>query len=67
MSYTFVAIERNTKLVLNFALGKRDRLTTSVFIEGLRRATAPQDFQVTTAGFQPYINAIDDTLSDLTV
>jgi hypothetical protein len=25
--YTFVAIERNSKLVLNIAMGKRDQLT----------------------------------------
>jgi transposase-like protein/IS1 family transposase len=63
-AYTFVAIERKTKLVLNFALGRRDKATTDIFIEGLRAATSPQRFQITTDGFQPYINAIDDTLLD---
>ena len=63
-SYTFVAIERNTKLVLNFALGKRDQATTNVFIEGLRHATAHQRFQITTDGFAPYRRAISDTLGD---
>jgi transposase-like protein len=29
-AYTFVAIERNTKLVLNFALGRRDKATTDI-------------------------------------
>jgi lambda repressor-like predicted transcriptional regulator len=33
-AYTFVAIERNTKLVLNFALGRRNQATTDIFIEG---------------------------------
>ncbi|MGB6946771.1 MAG: hypothetical protein WBE37_30530 [Bryobacteraceae bacterium] len=28
-NYCFMAIERNTKLVLNFALGKRDQATTN--------------------------------------
>ena len=28
-AYTFVAIERDSKLVLNFALGRRDTATTS--------------------------------------
>ena len=37
--YTFVAIERHSKLVLNIAMGKRDQATTDVFIEGLRHAT----------------------------
>ncbi len=63
-AYCFVAIERNTKLVLNFALGRRDQATTDAFIEGLRAATAPQRFQISTDGFQPYISAITTTLSD---
>jgi IS1 family transposase len=63
-AYTFVAIERNTKLVLNFALGRRDQLTTDAFIDGLRQATAPQPFQIMTNGFGPYAPAIDAKLSD---
>jgi transposase-like protein/IS1 family transposase len=63
-AYTFVAIERNTKLVLNFALGRRDQITTDAFIDGLRQATAPQPFQITTDGFGPYAPAIDAKLSD---
>jgi hypothetical protein len=39
-AYTFVAIERNTKLVLNLALGRREQLTTDAFIEGSRTATS---------------------------
>jgi IS1 family transposase len=49
-AYTFVAIERHSKLVLNFALGKRDQATTDVFIEGLRHATTADSFQITTDG-----------------
>lgn len=64
-AYCFVAIERSTKLVLNFALGRRDVATTQIFVEGLRAATSPrQRFQITTDGFQPYRAAIVDTLSD---
>jgi IS1 family transposase len=63
-AYCFVAIERNYKLVLNFALGRRSQATTDVFIEGLRQATGPQRFQVSTDGFQPYVSAITTTLSD---
>ncbi len=45
-AYCFVAIERKMKLVLNFALGRRDQATTDIFIEGLRAATSPkQRFQ----------------------
>ncbi len=61
-AYTFVAIERNTKLVLNFALGRRDQATTDAFIEGLRFVTSPQRFQISTDGFKPYITAIEDAL-----
>jgi IS1 family transposase len=63
-AYCFVAIERRTKLVLNFALGRRSQATTDAFIEGLRAATSPQQFQISTDGFQPYISAITTTLSD---
>lgn len=64
-AYCFVGIERNSKLVLNFALGRRDTATTQIFIEGLRAATsARQQFQITTDGFAPYKAAIVDTLSD---
>jgi transposase-like protein/IS1 family transposase len=63
-AYTFVAIERHTKLVLNFALGRRDKATTNIFIEGLRAATAPQHYQISTDGFEPYVKAISDTLQD---
>jgi len=63
-AYTFVAIERHSKLVLNFALGKRNQAATDAFIEGLRAATSSQEFQITTDGFAPYVPAIDNTLSD---
>jgi IS1 family transposase len=63
-AYCFVAIERNSKLILNFALGRRTQATTDAFIEGLRAATSPQRFQISTDGFQPYKSAITTTLSD---
>jgi len=63
-AYCFVAMERNTKLVLNFALGRRSQATTDAFIEGLRHATSGQRFQISTDGFQPYRPAITTTLSD---
>ena len=63
-AYFSVAIERNMKLGLNFALGKRDQNTTNVFIEGLRHAAAHQNFQVTTDGFAPYRSAMVNTLED---
>jgi IS1 family transposase/transposase-like protein len=62
--YTFVAIERHSKLVLNIAMGRRDQSTTDVFIEGVRQATARTHFQFTTDGFAPYKSAITTTLHD---
>jgi transposase-like protein/IS1 family transposase len=61
--YTFVAIERHSKLVLNIAMGKRNQHTTDSFVEGVRHATRGQ-FQITTDGFAPYRSAISNTLHD---
>lgn len=64
-AYCFVAIERNTKLVLNIAMGKRDQATTDVFVEGVRDALAPGcSVQITTDGFAPYKTAVPNTFSD---
>lgn len=63
-AYTFVAIERHSKLVLNIAMGKRNQATTDVFVEGLRHATANCHFQITSDGFAPYRSAVTTTLSD---
>ena len=57
-------MERHSKLVLNFSLGKRNQATTDAFIEGLRAATSDQPFQITTDGFTPYVSAVNNTLSD---
>ena len=62
--YVFVGIERHSKLVLNIAIGKRDQATTDVFVEGIRNATTPSHFQITTDGFAPYKTAIPNTLED---
>jgi IS1 family transposase len=43
---------------------RRSRATCNAFIEGLRHATASQNFQITTDGFNPYVKAVSDTLSD---
>jgi IS1 family transposase len=63
-AYCFVAIERNSKLVLNFALGRRDQTTTDAFIEGLRDTITADRFQVTTDGFAPYVSAITTTFGN---
>lgn len=57
-AYTFVAIERNTKLVLAWHLGRRTEEDTLLFAEKLARATADQRFQISTDGFAAYRDAI---------
>jgi len=63
-AYTFIGIERHTKLILAWHLGKRDQIATDDFISKLRTATADSRFQISTDGFRPYIYAIDAGLSD---
>jgi len=56
-AYTFVAIERNTKLVLAWHLGRRNARDTVEFTEKIYRATSGR-FQLTTDGFQAYPDAV---------
>jgi transposase-like protein/IS1 family transposase len=62
-AYCYIGLERHSKLVLNFALGRRNQSTTDAFVEGLRDAIRPTgNFQITTDGFAPYKSAITTTL-----
>jgi IS1 family transposase len=57
-AWCFVAIERNSKLILAHHLGKRTKRATETFIEKLRYATAADNkFQFTTDGFRFYRDA----------
>lgn len=56
-AFTFVGIERNTKLVLAWHLGDRDMVNTEAFTEKLSYATSGH-FQLTTDGFRPYESAV---------
>ncbi|MGI0080081.1 MAG: IS1 family transposase [Nitrososphaerales archaeon] len=60
-AYYFVAIERNSKLVLTWHLGRRSAYDTEVFTEKLNDATAGR-FQVTTDSFGAYPEAISCSL-----
>jgi len=60
-AYCFVAIERTSKLVLTWHLGRRTARDTMAFTEKLHEATAGK-FQVTTDGFGPYFDAIHTSL-----
>jgi len=52
--YCFVAMERNTKLVLTHYLGKRSQPSTEHFVAKLAAATSEHPYQLTTDGFSPY-------------
>jgi transposase-like protein/IS1 family transposase len=60
-AYTFVGIERNTKLVLAWHLGERGMEDTEAFTEKLNDATSGY-FQLTTDGFRPYESAVSYSL-----
>ncbi|MGD0520399.1 MAG: IS1 family transposase [Terracidiphilus sp.] len=57
-AYCFVGIERHSKLILAWHLGKRDQRATDAFIGKLRYATGNNRYQLTTDGFKPYISAV---------
>ena len=52
-AYTFIGLERDTKLVVAWHLGKRDRANTEQFLEKIRKATAAARFEVCTDAFIP--------------
>jgi transposase-like protein/IS1 family transposase len=57
-AYTFVAFERNTKLVLTHHLGRRSFEDTWAFVKKLDKVTADSSFQITTDGFAQYQTTI---------
>jgi IS1 family transposase len=59
--FTFVGIERNTKLILAWHLGQRDTVNTEAFTEKLSYATSG-NFQITTDGLASYPDAISYSL-----
>jgi transposase-like protein/IS1 family transposase len=60
-AYCFVAIERNTKVVLTWHLGRRSARDTVAFTEKINEATQGR-FQITTDGFKPYVDAVQYSL-----
>lgn len=63
-AYCFVAMERTTKLVLAFHLGRRNRVDTEAFLGKLRYATSDQRFQLSTDGFNAYPPSVGLILQD---
>jgi IS1 family transposase len=64
-AYTFVGIERNTKLILAWHLGRRTSKDTVEFTEKLHEATDGR-FQLTTDGFAAYPDAVSYSLGTRT-
>ena len=56
--WCFLAIERNTKMILAHHVGKRTPDDTLEFAEKLRQTTRPNRFQLSTDGFNSYPGAI---------
>ena len=56
-AWTFIAVDRDTKLIPAWKLGKRDTVTTDAFVERVERAVANQ-FQITTDGLNTYPDSI---------
>jgi transposase-like protein/IS1 family transposase len=64
-AWCFIGIERHTKLVLAFELGKRTETSTNRFMQKLAKATHPdQPFQLTTDGLATYPSAVYRALGD---
>jgi len=61
--YTFVGIERESKLIVAWHMGKRSMNDTDEFTTKLSRATSGH-FQITTDGYAPYKVAIPNILGD---
>ena len=63
-AYCFVAMERTSKLILAFHLGRRNRVDTEAFLGKLRYATSDQRFQLSTDGFNAYPPSVGLILQD---
>jgi transposase-like protein/IS1 family transposase len=63
-AYCFIGMERSTKLVLAYHLGKRTAKSTDDFIGKLAYATSTDRYQLTSDGFKPYVSAVKMILRD---
>jgi IS1 family transposase len=58
--YVFIAIDSETKLIPSFMVGKRNAENAYWMMKDLESRLASR-VQLTTDGFRPYMNAVDDT------
>lgn len=64
-TWTWIALERNKKLILAFAVGRRTLEKAFELMLKVRRATNPNvRFQLTSDGLRAYRTAVDEMLSD---
>jgi hypothetical protein len=62
-NYTFLAIDRTSKLILTHQIGKRDSSNTRLFVSRLREAIVG-NCHITSDGFAPYTQAVPVALWD---
>jgi transposase-like protein/IS1 family transposase len=58
-AYCFIGLERHTKLILAWHLGRRTSWDTQDFMEKLAAATATDRFQLSTDGLNTYPDAVE--------
>src|SRR5215218_2709067 len=58
-AYTFLAVERDSKLLLAHHVGRRTSEDANIFAAKLSTAVSGERFQVSTDGFEPYVGALD--------
>lgn len=56
--YTFLAVDRKSKLIMSNCVGKRTPENTDIFMQDVRRRVKP-GCQLTTDGFIPYLPAVN--------
>ena len=60
-TYTWLALDSETKLILSYHVGKRDGASAVEFVRDLSERIDPMHRpQITTDGFRPYVNAIEE-------
>ncbi|WP_254511457.1 IS1/IS1595 family N-terminal zinc-binding domain-containing protein [Anatilimnocola floriformis] len=63
-SWCWTAVERHTKLILCFHVGRRTDADADAFTTKLRYATAPKKFQISTDGLSSYVYPIAHNLGE---
>ena len=63
-AYAYIALDRATRLVPAWWLGRRDAVNTARFIWNVREATSRKRFQVSSDGWEAYEYAIEAGLGD---